>query len=58
MAKNANLWSMLEGGLALTVAFYGGNAAGLVYPLAACALAEHYVFRRIGGDDGITVSVR
>jgi predicted acylesterase/phospholipase RssA len=28
----------------------GGNAAGLVYPLAACALAEHYVFRRIGGS--------
>jgi predicted acylesterase/phospholipase RssA len=28
----------------------GGNALGLVYPLAACALAEHYVFRRIGGS--------
>src|SRR4051812_30409256 len=28
----------------------GGNAAGLVYPLAACALAEHYVFRRVGGS--------
>jgi hypothetical protein len=27
----------------------GGNALGLVHPLAACALAEHYVFRRIGG---------
>jgi len=28
----------------------GGNALGLVHPLAACALAEHYVFRRIGGS--------
>lgn len=28
----------------------GGNAAGLVYPLAACSLAEHYVFRRIAGS--------
>jgi hypothetical protein len=28
----------------------GGNAAGLGYPLAACALAEHYIFRRIGGS--------
>jgi hypothetical protein len=28
----------------------GGSALGLVYPLAACALAEHYVFRRIAGS--------
>src|SRR5947209_3312306 len=27
----------------------GGPAAALTYPLAACALAEHYLFRRIGG---------
>lgn len=34
----------------------GGNAAGLVYPLAACALAEHYVFRRIGGSSSGAVA--
>ena len=28
----------------------GGSAGALVYPLAVCALAEHYVFRRIGGS--------
>ena len=27
----------------------GGLAAAVVYPLAVCALAEHYVFRRIAG---------
>ncbi len=27
----------------------GGLTSALVYPLAACGLAEHYVFRRIGG---------
>ena len=32
------------------VTMSGGNALGLPYPLAACALAEHYVFRRIGGS--------
>jgi predicted acylesterase/phospholipase RssA len=28
----------------------GGAISGVVYPLAACALAEHYVFRRLGGS--------
>jgi hypothetical protein len=32
------------------VTMSGGNGLGLVYPLAACGLAEHYVFRRIGGS--------
>jgi len=30
LARGAHLWGVLEGGLALTVAFYGGNAAGLL----------------------------
>ncbi len=28
----------------------GGAAAAVTYPLAACALAEHYLVRRIGGS--------
>ena len=28
----------------------GGLAAAVAYPLSACALAEHYVFRRLGGS--------
>ncbi len=27
----------------------GGTTSGVIYPLATCALAEHYVFRRVGG---------
>jgi hypothetical protein len=30
LLKEATLWGVIEGGLALTVAFYGGNAAGLL----------------------------
>ncbi|MED5620890.1 hypothetical protein [Ideonella sp. BN130291] len=30
LVKDATLWGVLQGGLALTVAFYGGNAAGLL----------------------------
>jgi hypothetical protein len=30
LARDASLWAMVEGGLALTVAFYGSNAAGLL----------------------------
>jgi hypothetical protein len=30
LLKDATLWGVLQGGLALTVAFYGGNAAGLL----------------------------
>ncbi len=30
LARGAPVWGVLEGGLALTVAFYGGNAAGLL----------------------------
>jgi hypothetical protein len=30
LGRDARLWSMVWGGLALTVAFYGGNAAGLL----------------------------
>lgn len=28
----------------------GGTTSGVVYPLAACALAEHYEFRSLGGS--------
>ena len=31
------------------VTMRGGAAAALTYPLAACALAEHYLLRRVGG---------
>jgi len=34
----------------------GGVASAIVYPLAACGLAEHYVFRRIGGSSAGAVS--
>ncbi len=34
----------------------GGIAAALTYPLAACSLAEHYVFRRIGGSSAAALS--
>ncbi|CAM3419650.1 patatin-like phospholipase family protein [Kibdelosporangium persicum] len=27
----------------------GGTTSGVIYPLAVCALAEHYVFRNVGG---------
>ncbi|MQA62240.1 MAG: hypothetical protein GEU86_12225 [Actinophytocola sp.] len=27
----------------------GGTTSGVVYPLAVCALAEHYVIRSVGG---------
>ncbi|WP_133116323.1 patatin-like phospholipase family protein [Amycolatopsis antarctica] len=27
----------------------GGTTSGVIYPLAVCSLAEHYVFRSIGG---------
>nr|WP_052477785.1 patatin-like phospholipase family protein [Kibdelosporangium sp. MJ126-NF4]CEL13961.1 RpoH suppressor [Kibdelosporangium sp. MJ126-NF4]CTQ88330.1 RpoH suppressor [Kibdelosporangium sp. MJ126-NF4] len=27
----------------------GGTTSGVIYPLAVCALAEHYVFRSVGG---------
>ena len=34
----------------------GGLASALVYPLAVCGLAEHYVFRRIGGTSAGAVA--
>jgi predicted acylesterase/phospholipase RssA len=34
----------------------GGVANAIVYPLAACGLAENYVFRRIGGSSAGAVS--
>ncbi len=34
----------------------GGLTAALTSPLAACALAEHYVFRRIGGTSAAAVT--
>src|SRR5687768_14537316 len=27
----------------------GGTTSGVIYPLAVCALAEHYIFRSVGG---------
>ncbi|WP_020668132.1 patatin-like phospholipase family protein [Amycolatopsis nigrescens] len=27
----------------------GGTTSGVIYPLAVCSLAEHYVFRNVGG---------
>ncbi|MFC0104959.1 patatin [Kibdelosporangium aridum] len=27
----------------------GGTTSGVIYPLAVCALAEHYMFRNVGG---------
>jgi hypothetical protein len=33
-----------------------GTAAGLVYPLAVCALAEHYIFRRIAGSSSAAMA--
>src|SRR5687767_7338340 len=27
----------------------GGTTSGVIYPLAVCALAEHYTFRNVGG---------
>lgn len=36
VVKEANAWAMLYGGLALTVAFYGSNAAGLLVLDEAC----------------------
>ncbi|MBI4941395.1 MAG: hypothetical protein HY830_11670 [Actinobacteria bacterium] len=34
----------------------GGLAASVVYPLGVCALAEHYVIRRVGGSSVAAVS--
>jgi predicted acylesterase/phospholipase RssA len=31
------------------VTMRGGTTSGVVYPLAVCALAEHYMFRSVGG---------
>ncbi|MET0233117.1 MAG: patatin [Kibdelosporangium sp.] len=31
------------------VTMRGGTTSGVIYPLAVCALAEHYVFRSVGG---------
>jgi predicted acylesterase/phospholipase RssA len=28
----------------------GGSTSGVIYPLAACSLAQHYVFRSVGGS--------
>jgi hypothetical protein len=34
----------------------GGAAAAVTYPLAACALAEHYLVRRVGGSGAAAAS--
>ena len=34
----------------------GGTAAAVTYPLGVCALAEHYIFRRVGGSSAGAVT--
>src|SRR4051795_11978811 len=44
----AELAAYLEHSCDLTLR--GGASAAVTYPLAACALAEHYLVRRVGGS--------
>lgn len=47
LARGAQPWGVVEGGLALTVAFYGSNAAGLLLMDQACGRASRGVGRAV-----------